>query len=200
MRDSFVFYKSFAEALAYVDDAARLKCYDAIVKYALYGEEIELNGVPKVVFELVRPQIDANNKRYEDGKKGGRPKKDVAKATKSLAKDSKSKQKLANASNCQEQEKPKPIKHKYGQYQNVLLTDEELEQWKKEHPNDWEHWIEELSNGIASKGYKYKDFLATLRNWAKREGVYGGNAGATISSSTSNQRKEYDEIDRIIGW
>lgn len=170
-----------------MDDESALKVYKAVIDYGLDGVEPTDGGIVKAMFELVKPQIDANNKRYENGKKGGRPKKGVTKAKQKASKSSK-------------QEKTEPIKHKYGQYQNVLLTDEELEQWKKEHPNDWESRIEELSNGIASKGYKYKDFLATLRNWAKREGVHGGNAGATISSSTSNQRKEYDEIDRIIGW
>ena len=74
-RDGFVFYRSFAEALAVVDANTRLSCYDAIVNYGIYGKEPELEGIPQAVFALVKPQIDANNKRYESGAKGGRPKK-----------------------------------------------------------------------------------------------------------------------------
>jgi len=59
-------------------------------------------------------------------------------------------------------------KHKYGRYNNVLLTDTQLAQLKQEFP-DWEKWIETLSNGIESKGYVYKNHLATIRNWARKD-------------------------------
>ena len=79
-RDSFIFYGSFYEAISCLDDATRLQCYDAVASYAITGSEPELNGVAKAIFALVKPQIDANNKRYnngckgaEYGKKGGRP-------------------------------------------------------------------------------------------------------------------------------
>ena len=74
-REGFVFYRSFLEAVKGLDDSTRLQCLDAIVDYGIYGEEKDLSGIPKMVFTLIKPQIDANNKRYEDGKKGGRPKK-----------------------------------------------------------------------------------------------------------------------------
>ena len=76
MRDSFVFYKSFAKGIKCLSDADRLKIYDAIVSYALDGDALELDGVAECIFELIKPQIDANQKKYEDGKKGGRPKKE----------------------------------------------------------------------------------------------------------------------------
>lgn len=63
----------------------------------------------------------------------------------------------------------KPKKHKYGEYQNVLLSDEELEKLKNEFPKDWEQRIEKLSEYIAMSGKKYKDFLAVIRNWAKKD-------------------------------
>lgn len=63
----------------------------------------------------------------------------------------------------------KPPRHKYGEYKNVLLTDEELEKLKKEFPTDYENRIEKLSCYIASTGKSYKNHLATIRNWARRE-------------------------------
>lgn len=63
----------------------------------------------------------------------------------------------------------KPIRHKYGQYKNVLLSDAEMEKLKEEFPNDYQERIERLSGYIASKGVKYKDFLATIRNWARKD-------------------------------
>lgn len=62
-----------------------------------------------------------------------------------------------------------PPKHKYGEYKNVLLTDEEYEKLKDEFPNDYEERIERLSSYIASKGAKYKNHLATIRNWARKD-------------------------------
>ncbi len=62
----------------------------------------------------------------------------------------------------------KPIKHKYGEYKNVLLTDEELDKLKNEFP-DYEQKIENLSSYIESKGAKYKSHLATIRNWSKKD-------------------------------
>lgn len=74
MRDSIVFYKSFVEALKELPDEDRLKLYDAIFEFGLYGNEPKLSGVNAAVFKLVRPQIEANNRKYENGLKGGRPK------------------------------------------------------------------------------------------------------------------------------
>lgn len=62
----------------------------------------------------------------------------------------------------------KPAKHKYGEYSNVLLTDDELEKLKAEYP-DWEARIERLSSYIASTGKKYKSHYATIRNWARKD-------------------------------
>lgn len=73
MRDSFIFYRSFAEALEKLNQKSRLRCYDAIVAYALNGIEQDLDGIESAIFMLIKPQIDANNKRFENGKRGGRP-------------------------------------------------------------------------------------------------------------------------------
>ena len=65
--------------------------------------------------------------------------------------------------------KEKPRKHKYGQYQNVLLSDDELEKLKTEFPSDWQERIERVSEYCASKGKTYKDYLATIRSWARKD-------------------------------
>lgn len=65
--------------------------------------------------------------------------------------------------------KEKPVKHKYGQYQNVLLSDEEIEKLKNECPNNWEEWIEKVSGYCKSTGKTYSDYLATIRNWKRKE-------------------------------
>lgn len=74
-RDGFVFYRSFAEAIEGLSDELRLKCFDALIAYGIHGTESDLEGIPNIIFTMAKPQIDANNKRFMDGKKGGRPKK-----------------------------------------------------------------------------------------------------------------------------
>ena len=67
-RDSFIFYRSFYEAIKEVPEDAQLQIYKAISIYALEQEEIELIGIAKAIFSLVKPQLDANYKKYENGK------------------------------------------------------------------------------------------------------------------------------------
>lgn len=62
----------------------------------------------------------------------------------------------------------KTVKHKYGEYANVLLTDDELGKLKEEYP-DWQERIERLSEYIASTGKKYKSHYATIRSWARKD-------------------------------
>ncbi len=70
---------------------------------------------------------------------------------------------------CSAPQNTKPTRHKYGEYQNVLLSDEELEKLKAEFPDDWQSRIENLSEYIASSGKCYKNHLATIRKWAKAD-------------------------------
>ena len=60
------------------------------------------------------------------------------------------------------------MRHQHGAYKNVLLTDDEFEKLKKEFP-DWESRIERLSEYMASTGKTYKNHLATIRSWARRD-------------------------------
>lgn len=62
-----------------------------------------------------------------------------------------------------------PVRHRYGEYNNVLLSDEELEKIKTELPTNWEQYIQDLSNYMASTGKSYKSHLATIRNWARKD-------------------------------
>ena len=77
MRDSFVFYRSFANAIRSLPKKERLALVEAVMDLALDGVETELTGVAYGMMELIKPQIIANNLRYENGTKGGRPKKTI---------------------------------------------------------------------------------------------------------------------------
>ena len=75
MRDSFIFYKSWWDAVGLLPGEVRGEVLTAIIEYGLTGEtNSHQSNTTKAILELIKPQIDANNKRYENGKSGGRPK------------------------------------------------------------------------------------------------------------------------------
>ena len=78
MRDSLIFYSSFAKAIKRLPDAEQLKALWAIIDYGLDDTEPEDDGGTYMsIFDMAKPQIDANIKRKADGAKGGRPAKHI---------------------------------------------------------------------------------------------------------------------------
>lgn len=75
-KNSFLFYRSFYDAVRDLPNEQFANSVKGILAYAFEG--IEYNGsdhIARVVYMLIKPIIDANNQRWENGKKGGRPKK-----------------------------------------------------------------------------------------------------------------------------
>jgi hypothetical protein len=66
-RDSFIFYRSFYLATKCLNQAEKAQLFDTICSYALDNEMGELDGTAKGMFELIKPQLDANRKRFENG-------------------------------------------------------------------------------------------------------------------------------------
>ena len=79
MRESFVFYRSYHEALRALPPELRLELYEAICSYALDDEISAMSDIAKAMFTLMKANIEATNRKYrsaiENGKRGGRPKK-----------------------------------------------------------------------------------------------------------------------------
>ena len=74
LSSSFVFYQSFYDMIAWIPELeTQLAAYGMICAYALNGVEPQTdNWVLNLVFCAVKPLIDNNRKRRENGKKGGR--------------------------------------------------------------------------------------------------------------------------------
>lgn len=89
--------------------------------------------------------------------------------------------------------KEKPIKHKHGEYNNVMLSDAEFEKLKAEFPNDYQSRIERLSGYMQSTGKSYKDHLATIRNWARRDNNNGYSQPSYSQRNYSQPKKEETE-------
>lgn len=63
----------------------------------------------------------------------------------------------------------KDARHKYGAYGNVLLSDDDYGKLMAEFSADYLQRIERLSEYMASSGKSYKNHLATIRSWARKE-------------------------------
>jgi len=102
------------------------------------------------------------------------------------------------------------IKRQYGEFNNVLLTDEEYTKLVNKFGEDkTKELLETLSSGIKSKGYKYLDHYATILNWERRDRKQnnlkdGQNATYKRNSTKLPDRNSYTKpppnpkIDRLV--
>ena len=74
-KNGFVFYRSFYEAISKVSSKeTKAEIFEAICELGLNDNVVELDdSIGQIIMDLIKPQLQANNKKYEDGKKGGRP-------------------------------------------------------------------------------------------------------------------------------
>ena len=75
-RESFVFYRSFYDSIGRLPERAQLALFRAVAEYGLDQVVPDFAGVPQqpfveAIFAGIRPQLDANHKRFLNGCKGG---------------------------------------------------------------------------------------------------------------------------------
>ena len=69
-RDSMIFYRSFYESLNGLDSVIKAEVYDAIFSYGLdLTDPTFTNEIARALFTLIKPQLDANLKRFNNGLK-----------------------------------------------------------------------------------------------------------------------------------
>lgn len=161
-------------------------------------------------------------KRAEAGAMGGRPRKEEKangfsekakkangyseKANESKQKANESKQNHNEDEDDNEDEfikresvgKRKPERHKYGMYQNVLLSDEQMEKLQAEIP-DYSTYIEEVSEYVAKTGKGYKDYLAAIRSWHRKDQQQGKTRAAPNRFNNFEQRDyDYQQLERQL--
>jgi hypothetical protein len=73
-KDSFIVYRSFFDAIEPLSDADQLALLKQIFEFGLNHIELDLEPLPRAMFSLIKPQLEANHKRWISGNKGGRPK------------------------------------------------------------------------------------------------------------------------------
>lgn len=82
IKDAFVCYRSYIEAIRLLPEDKRWGFFDGILCYALDDIEPTFDGTESIMFTLMRANLDSCNKKYsasvKNGQKGGRP---IAKET-----------------------------------------------------------------------------------------------------------------------
>ena len=73
-RDSIVVYRSFYEAAKALTDKEELELYRAIFEFGLDHKNAEMGPMAAAMFKLIKPQLEANYKKWQNGMRGGRPK------------------------------------------------------------------------------------------------------------------------------
>lgn len=175
MRESFTFYRSFIEGLRDADDATFRRLIESISRYALDDIEPELTGLEYGMFTSWKANVDASNKRRENGKLGGRPSKEKPMVTdeKPMVIDTKP-MVTDEEPNKEENKKEKENKTIKEKKKFTPPSFEEVEAYCKErnssvNPKDFYdyfdtgHWID--SRGEPVRNWKQK--LITWENHAK---------------------------------
>ena len=183
-KNSFIFYRSFSECLKSLPDKERLILYDSIIDYALDEIEPNLDGCLKGMFALIKPQLDANIRRWKNGCKGGAPVGNQN-ATKNNQETTKEQPKTTNVQpnhnvnvndnvnvNVNDNENKKEIISKDIKEKRVFQTPtlSEIKDYilEKHYQVDAERFFDFYS----SKGWmigknKMKDWKAAIRTWAR---------------------------------
>lgn len=178
MRDSIILYRSLREATKQLDLETRAKVYDAVMDYAFDGTESTETGVVQAMFLMMKPIIDVNNQRFENGKKGGAPKgnqnakKQPENNQETTKKQPNNNQTITKAEPNKDKDKDvdkdKKENTKEKRFQKPTL--EEVKAYCEERNNgiDPQHWIDYYtSNGWKVGKNPMKDWKATVRTWER---------------------------------
>jgi hypothetical protein len=157
-KDSIIIYRSFYEAIKDLPKELQADAWQSIFEYGLNDNQQELTGIVSTVFKLIKPQLDANKKRFENGQKGGRPK---------------TEQKPNNNLTIT---KDKPnvndnVNNNDNVNKKVKFIKPTIEDIKNEFPIfNAEHFFNYYeSNGWMVGRNKMKDWKATVKNWMAKD-------------------------------
>lgn len=173
-RESFVFYRSFMEAIEMMRPEDQLECYKAIAQYALDGT-IPESGVARGVFLLSKPIIDKNNTRYENSKGSKKKANDERTASEPEANDERTASEdeqyvsVSVSDSVSESEKKKEKRSRAAFVKPTLeeVTDYCRERQNSVNPEAFIDFYE--SKGWKVGGQSMKDWRAAVRTWEKRE-------------------------------
>lgn len=180
-KKSFVIYDNWSRLFCGLPDETAGKLIKAVCAYKL-GEGTEVNDpIIAAIYAMICEQLDADADKYADiCEKRSQARKN--KTQQMITNDNKCKQVLSSATdndtdnvndtdndNENDNENVKVndnVKHKYGEYSHVKLTDKERDQLFNDYGEAETHdAIKYLDEYIEMKGYKAKSHYLCMRKW-----------------------------------
>lgn len=212
MRDSFIFYRSFQKAIDSCSQDDQLLIYKAIANYALDRVEPDLSGVAQVCWVLIKPQLDANWKRYDNGCKGGEfgKKGGAPKGNKNANKGKTTpKQPQENPTAVEITTPNNNVNNNLNNNDNSndnVLKKRETKRFSKPTIEEIETYISENSYSISAKTFydyyeangwmvgrnKMKDWKAAVRSWNSKE---WNKASSANDGKTTGTRRNSPTLD-----
>lgn len=168
-RESFIIYRSFYEAIKELPAQNQAEIWGAICELGLNNNLIELQGISKTVFILVKPQIEANYNKYLNGLKP----KNKQKVSKPKAKNKQTESKPLTNVNVNVNENVNNvdvIKRKRDEFNKLL--DPFREKYSERMLNVfYEYWTSSDLKGkrLRFEGEKFFDVGRRLASWKRRE-------------------------------
>jgi len=164
-RDSFIFYRSFFEATKPLNTDQKAQLYDAICIYSLEQETISLDPICSAMFALIKPQLEANHRRYLNGTK---KKQTISKAEAKPKQTISKKQANVNV-NVNVNDNVNEIVKAHTRFNHLSLSVIEYNKLIQEYnKKQVDEIIEQIENFAGNK--KYKSLYLTAKNWLKRDG------------------------------
>ena len=170
MREQMTFYRSYWEAVKRLRKSAdRLSALEAILAYALDGEELDRTDAADAIFVLVKPFLDVAARKSKGGKIASRVEEESDKTTERVEEES---------DNNIKNKKKNKLKVK-----NNMLESNTHTRFTSPTLDEVAAYCSERGNGVdpqqfidfyTSKGWKVgnqpmKDWKAAVRTWERRD-------------------------------
>ena len=157
MRDTMIFYRSFYEAIKELPLETQGELYNALFSYGLDFIDPELKGISKTVWILIKPQIDANIRKYHNGK----IEKTKQKVSKTEAKDKQNV--IKTEANVNDNVKVN-VNNIYRSFAHLSISINEFQKLEMEyHKKDIDSTLDDIQN--YSKNKSYKSLYLTAKKW-----------------------------------